>query len=119
MIGPGKIEHLAEGVGPQAGIAVGAGQRTFDAHVGDLAHRAGGEAVATCLLTGEDLLVHQGHVPASLGQPVGARRARRTAPDDQDVMEVVRISDGRGGGADGSPEPGRIMAGVGAHGSQC
>ncbi len=91
MLGPGQVEDPAVGVGPQPGEAVGAGQGALDPHVGDLADRAGGQAVTAGLLAGEDLLLHQGHVPAGLGQPVGARRARRTAPDHEDVVDVARF----------------------------
>ena len=52
MLGPGQVEDLAEGVGPQAAVAVGAGQGPLDAHVGDLADRPGGQAVAARLLAG-------------------------------------------------------------------
>ena len=91
MLGPGQLEHLAVGVGPQALVAVRPGQRGLDAHVGDLADGTGGEAVPAGLLPGEDLLLHQGHIPARLGQPVGTGRARGTTPDDQDVVHAVVV----------------------------
>ena len=109
MLGPGQVEHLAEGVGPQAGVAVGAGQRPLDAHVGDLAHRPGGQAVAAGLLPGEHLLLDQGHVPPGLGQPVGAGGPGRAAPHDQDVVDVV----GPGRSRDGGPSAGWAGDGIG------
>ena len=87
MLGPGQVEDLAVGVGPEPVVAVGAGQGALEAHVGELADRAGGEAVAAGLLPGEVLLLDQGHVPAGLGQPVGAGGAGRAAADDQDVVD--------------------------------
>ena len=100
MVGPGQVEDLAVGVGAQSGEAVGAGQGSLHPHVGDLAHRPGGQAVPAGLHPREYLLLDQGHVPARLGQPVGARRTRGAAPDDQDIVDVVR-SDGGGRGRPG------------------
>ena len=45
MVGPGQVEDLAVGVGAKPGEAVGAGQGPLDPHVGDLAHRSGGQTV--------------------------------------------------------------------------
>ena len=89
VLGPGQVEHPPVGVGPQTAIPVGAGQRRLDPHVGDLADRPWCEPVATGLLPGEDLLLHQGHVPARLGQPVGTGGACRAPSDDQHVVDVT------------------------------
>ena len=94
VLGPREIEHLAEGVGSQSRVAVRADQGALHAHVGDLAHRAGGQPVPTRLGPGELLLLHQGDVPARFGQPVGTRRAGRPAADDQDVVDVAFVARG-------------------------
>ncbi len=92
VLGPGQVQDPAEGVGPQPGVPVGPGQGPLDPHVGDLAHRAGCQPVAAGLLAGKDLLLHHGHVPARLGQPVGARGPGRAAAHHQDVVHVSRAS---------------------------
>ena len=85
-MGPGQLEGPAEAVRAQTLEAVaGAGQLVGQAHVLELAHRTGGEAVAAGLLPGVALAFDHDHVVAGGGQPVGARRAGRPAADDQDV----------------------------------
>ena len=90
MVGPGQVQRHPVGAGPQAVVAVRSGQCPVEAHVGELADRAWREPVAAGLLAGEVLLLDHDHVPAGVGQPVGARRARRAAADDQDVVDTSR-----------------------------
>ena len=61
----------------------------LEAHVGELANRAGREAVPAGLLTGELLLLDNRDVPSGVGQPVRARRPGRTRADDDDVVLVT------------------------------
>ena len=89
MLGPGQVEDPAVGMGAQAREPVGSGQGPLDPHVGDLSYGAGGQAVTAGLLAGEDLLLHQGHVPTGFGQPVGAGRAGRASSHHQDIVNVT------------------------------
>ena len=86
VVGPLHLEGLAEAVGPQAAVLVRSGQGLLEAHVGQLAHGPRGEAVAAGLDPGEVLLLHHHHVPAGVGQPVGARGSGRAAADDDHVV---------------------------------
>ena len=86
VLGPAQLERAAEGDRPQAVEAVVLGQLVGQAHVLELAHRPGRQAVAARLLAGEALLLDEEDVVAGLGQPVGARRPGRAAADDQDVV---------------------------------
>ena len=86
----------------------GAGQLVGEAHVLQLAHRAGGEPVAAGLLAGVVLALDHDHVVAGAGQPVGARRARGPATDHQHVAaaggnrgRVVHSEQSSGGGGAG------------------
>ena len=83
---PGQLEGLAEGVGAEAVVAVtGGGELVGQAHVLELAHRAGGEPVAAGLLPGEALALDHGHVVAGRGQPVGGSAAGGAAPDHEHI----------------------------------
>src|SRR2546429_9069187 len=61
------------------------------AHVGELAHGPGGEPVPARLLPGVALALEHEHVPAGVGQPVGAGRTGRASPDHQDVAARVPV----------------------------
>ena len=88
MFGPRKVEHFAEGMGSQAGVAMCSNQGALETHVLDLANRSRRQAVAAGLDPGEDLLLNQSHIPAGLGQPVSAGRPCRATADHQDIVDV-------------------------------
>ncbi len=90
VLGPLHLDELAEPVGAEPAVLVGAGQGLFEPHVRQLAHRPGGQAVPAGLLTGKVLLLDHGHVPAGVRQPVGARGSRRASADDDDVVDLDR-----------------------------
>src|SRR5581483_4969485 len=83
---PLHLERAAEGEGPQAVEAVELRELGGQPDVVQLLDGAGGEAVAAGLLPRVVLLLEEEHVVAGLGQPVGARRPRRPAADDEDVV---------------------------------
>jgi len=90
VLGPAHLEGLAEAVGPQTVVTVRPLELVLHPHVGQLAHRARGEAVAAGLDPGEVFLLDERDVPAGIGEPIGAGGARRAATDDEHVVDVGR-----------------------------
>ena len=82
---PRQLQRPAVGRGPQPLEAVELLQAVGEAHVGELAHRPGREAVAAGLLPREGLALQDAHVVAGLGQPVAGGGAGGAATDDEDV----------------------------------
>ena len=110
VLRPLHVDGAAEAEGPQAAVAVGPGQGPLQVHVGQLPDGPRREAVAAGLLPGELLLLHDDHVPAGLGQPVGARGAGGPRSDDHHVVDVLRGRPCRcrgrcGGGCRGRSRP--------------
>ena len=68
---PGHYKASPEAMGAQALDAMAGCQLGPQAHVLQLAHRARRQAVPTCLFPRESLPLHQHHVVARLGKPVG------------------------------------------------
>ena len=89
VLRPGELEGLAVGDGAQAVDAVVAGERVREPHVMELLHGPGREPVAAGLLAREPLAFDEDDVEAVLGRPVRRRRARRPAPDDQQVVTMA------------------------------
>ena len=92
MLGPLHLEGLAEAVGPEPAVLVGSGQGVLESHVGQLSDGPRGQAVPAGLDPGEVLLLHHDHVPAGLGQPVGAGGPRRATADDDHIVYRERSS---------------------------
>jgi hypothetical protein len=69
------------------------GYGVFEAHVGKLPNRSGGEAVTAGLLTRKGLLFDETHVPTGLRQPVGAGGTARPSADNDDVVCVGRLGE--------------------------
>ena len=67
-------------------------RRFGQADVVELLDRPGRETVAARLLPGKPLLLNEEDVVAGIGQPVGARRPRRPAADDEDVRPDQSLS---------------------------
>ena len=82
---PGQLEGPAVGGGPQPLEAVEVLEPVGQAHVGELAHRPGRQAVAAGLLAREGLALDDRDLVAGLGQPVAGGGAGRAAADDEDV----------------------------------
>ena len=97
VVGPGHLHGHPVGARPQAVEAVRPGQGAREPHVGELADRARGEAVTAGLLPREVLLLDHHHVPAGVGQPVRAGRARGAAPDHHDVVDTGVVRPPRAG----------------------
>ena len=111
MLGPLHLEGLPEAVGPEPAVLVGSGQGLLEAHVGQLAHGTRRQPVPAGLDPGEVLLLHHDHVPAGLGQPVGARGPRRAATDDHHIVH--------GNGASASPLHRRPLPGAFGRAPRC
>ena len=72
----------------QAVEALEVAEALAQAHVDELLHGPGREAVAAGLLAGEPLALDHQHPVAALGEPVRGRRARRSGTDDENVPLV-------------------------------
>ncbi len=88
IVGMRRPTHLELPVkchGAEPVVAVVAGQGTLEAHVPELAHRAGRQPVAAGLLAGEVLLLHTEDVDAFRGEPIGSGGTTWPAADHEHV----------------------------------
>ena len=109
VLRPVHVDGAAEAEGAQALVAVGTGQRALQVHVGQLADGPRREPVAAGLLPGELLLLHHDHVPAGVGQPVGARGAGGPGADDHHVVDVLGAGGARPVARRPARGPGRLL----------
>ncbi len=83
VLRPFELDVLVPGVGAKTGDAMELGHVELESHFLELENRPGSQSVATSLVPGIFLLLHQRHIVAVPGQPVGGRRAGGAATDDE------------------------------------
>ena len=90
VLRPLHLERLAKSIRSEAFVAMPrCGHGFFEAHVSELPHRARGQPVATCLGSRELFSLHDSHVPARFGEPVGACGATRATANNDGIVEMV------------------------------